>query len=439
MTIKKKIVIWYTIWMALLAVILIFVIFVSSGTMMRREMVSELEEAVHDAYDDLEWRRGQYDFDEIDEYDDGVFIQIFSSDGTLLFGRNESEFPSDFAVGRFRESGEWVIFEQGFEDGLIIRSLMRSYIAAGFINSVSVSALVFLPVIVILAAVGGYIITRRSFKPADQAISAAIDISSSNDLSKRINLGDGNDEIHKMASTFDRVLDRLEEAFQKEKQFTSDASHELRTPLAVIKAECEYALEHTDDSTRCREGFESVERQADRMTRLVDELLMLARSDKGRLEPDYERFNLSDLVEMVCETLSDKAGEKSLSVNVKTDEMLYVDADQGMLTRVVINLLNNAIQYTGEGGWILVKAYKSGNDAVLSVEDNGCGIQPEQLEHVWDRFYQVDSARSTGAGLGLSIVKSIVNAHDGSVSAQSTPGAGSVFTVKIPFRKKENL
>ena len=131
MTSKKKIVIWYTIWMALLAVILIFVIFVSSGTMMRREMVSELEEAVHDAYDDLEWRRGQYDFDEIDEYDDGVFIQIFSSDGTLLFGRNESEFPSDFAVGRFRESGEWVIFEQGFEDGLIIRSLMRSYIAAG--------------------------------------------------------------------------------------------------------------------------------------------------------------------------------------------------------------------------------------------------------------------------------------------------------------------
>ena len=236
MTIKKKIVIWYTIWMALLAVILLFVIFVSSGTMMRREMVSELEEAVHDAYDDLEWRRGQYDFDEIDEYDDGVFIQIFSSDGTLLFGRNESEFPSDFAVGRFRESGEWVIFEQGFEDGLIIRSLMRSYIAAGFINSVSISALVFLPVIVILAAAGGYIITRKSFKPADQAIRAAIDISSSNDLSKRINLGESNDEIHKMASTFDRVLDRLEEAFQKEKQFTSDASHELRTPLAVIKA-----------------------------------------------------------------------------------------------------------------------------------------------------------------------------------------------------------
>ena len=294
--------------------------------------------------------------------------------------------------------------------------------------------------ILFLSALGGYFIVRRSFRPADRAVEAAGQIVTSNDLSKRIGLGNGDDEIHSMTKAFDAMLDRLEEAFRKEKQFTSDASHELRTPLSVIKAECEYASKHVDDPEKMRQALSSIDRQAGRMTSLVSELLSLARADKGTLSPKYEDFCLSELGEMVLDSFEEEAEKKGLKLIAKCEDGLCVQADQGMVTRVLINLISNAVQYTGQGGWVMLRTERDGDWALISVEDNGIGIDEANLERIWDRFFQVDPSRSSsssGAGLGLPIVKAIIEAHKGSVSVESQPGKGSTFTVRIPLVKVE--
>ena len=349
--------------------------------------------------------------------------------------------PLTYDLGTVNDDGRWLVLVNENRDGLVVRGLMRTYGMGSYIGSVQILSLILLPVVIALAALGGYFIVRRSFLPADRAIEAADRIIDSNDLSRRIALGEGNDEIHRMASAFDSMLDRLEEAFQKEKQFTSDASHELRTPLSVIKAECEYALSHSDDRGRMEEALRQIDRQGDRMMALVGALLAIARADRGTLAPKYESFDLVELVRVVSSSLEDKAGEKSITISSKMPDSLVVTSDQGMITRVLVNYMSNAIQYTDEGGWVLVRLRDRGDMVEIAVEDNGIGIAEYNQARIWDRFYQVDpsrSASSSGAGLGLAMVKGMADALSGSVSVESAPGQGSVFTFTFPKNPRKD-
>ncbi len=439
MTIKKRIVIWYTLMMAVLGAIMVAAIVSASGIMLRQEALSDLREAVSDASEDIRWRSGNPDFHDVDFFDEGIYIQIFDESGVLIEGRASDDLPSvPVSVDDLREvpgiRGQWYVLDELVGDGLVVRGILRSYGEGAYMSLMEVFALLVFLVVMALGGLGGYIIVRRSFKPVDQVIAAADDIASSGDVSKRIGLGGGSDEIHRMASSFDAVLERLEEAFEKEKRFTSDASHELRTPLSVILAECEYALEHVDDCARMEESLSDIQRQAGRMSRLVEELLALARADKGTLNVSYEDVDLSELAHMVLSSLEDKAASRSITLTLKTDPAVHVDADQGMLTRVLINYLGNAIEHGNEGGWALLRIRDLGQEVEVSVEDNGPGIAKEDLEKVWDRFWQGDSSRSAsgGAGLGLSMVRWIAQAHGGSVGVESSPGNGSVFYFTIP-------
>ena len=323
----------------------------------------------------------------------------------------------------------------------MIRGMARAVYGDGsYIGSMHLLAVILLPVILLFAAMGGYFIVRRSFLPADRAIAAADEIIGSDDLSKRIGLGEGSDEIHRMASAFDSMLERLEAAFEKERQFTSDASHELRTPISVIMAECEYALSHPGDEARQREALENIHRQGGKMSALVSELLSIARADKGTLRPSYEAFNLPELGEMVLASMEDRAGERGISLAMKAGSSLMVEADQGMITRVLINYISNAIAYGREGGWVLLRCRQDGDDAEISVEDNGIGISEDEIPRIWDRFYQSDASRSSssGAGLGLPIVKAIASIHGGSAWVESSLGEGSTFYFRFPIRKENH-
>lgn len=441
MTIKKRIVIWYTLWMSALAVLMVVLIISGSGYLMSRQAIADLEEEVNDSAAELFRRSGRIDTDELDEFDDGVYIQVYDGDGRLVFGLDMEDFPPFSArqVQRGR-SGQWYVYSAQRGD-YTIRGLISAASTYTYLGSLELMSLVLLPVLIVLAALGGYLIVRRSFRPADQAIRKANDIAGSSDPSLRIDLGSGKDEIHEMASAFDRLLDRLEDSFRRQQQFTSDASHELRTPLSIILAECEYALGHRDDNSLLTEALESVQRQGGRMNRLVGQLLTLARSDGGRLAVSISSFDLGQLTELIVESLEDGARQKEIEITSDSDAELIVESDQDLVTRIIVNYITNAIQYTGEGGHIRVEARRNGEQATVSVADDGIGIAKEDLDRIWDRFFQVDGARNrssdSSSGLGLAMVRAMAGALGGSCAVTSEPGAGSVFSFSIPVRARD--
>ena len=444
MTIKKRIVIWYTIWMAFLVIIASVILFSASGIFARREALSDLEEVVHDAREDIYVRDGRIWTDDLDFFDDGVYLSIWQNSEMIMGLLPENAPSSPFVNGVFQypesEKGSWYYLDLELGAETFVRGVFRAYDMGTFVSSMQVLLLILLPFVVLLAALGGYIIVRRSFKPADAVIATAGEIADSDDLSKRIGLGNGNDEIHEMASAFDSMMDRIESAFEKEKQFTSDASHELRTPIAVILAEAEYASSHTADEDKMKDSLAVISHQGEKMSRLVSELLTIARSDKGTLKLNPEFFDLGELGEMTLSAMEDQAEKKGITLSLKAEKDMIVEADQSMIARVIINFVANAINYGRNNGWVILRITQKSGMAVIAVEDNGIGISRDHLERIWDRFYQVDSSRSmdsSGAGLGLSIVKEIVTAHGGSVSVESIEGLGSMFTAEIPMRQNK--
>lgn len=293
-----------------------------------------------------------------------------------------------------------------------------------------------LPVTILIAVLLGYVITKHAFKPVTEITNAAAEIAGGSDLSKRINLGKGEDEIYKLANTFDSMLETIQRDFEREKQFTNDASHELRTPVSIIMAQSELGLDGKATEADRKEALESINRQSHRVNKLLSELLNLARSDNGKTVLEKESFDLSELAEMVVEEKRALAEARNISIDITSNEAVEVVADQTLIMRVLINLITNAIKYGKDGGFIEISVErKEGGSAVCRVKDNGIGIAKEDLNKVWDRFFRADTARTfdeNGSfGLGLPMVKSVIEAHGGTVSATSRLGEGSTFEFTI--------
>ena len=203
----------------------------------------------------------------------------------------------------------------------------------------------------------------------------------------------------------------------------------------MILAASSYGLSHTDDKN-AKETFGVISHQAERMSSLVSELLYIARADKGTIKLEKEDIDLSELMDMVAETMEERASEKGISIHTASDDNVIVSADRDMMMRVLINLVSNAITYGRENGNIWVSISRDADNAIITVRDDGIGISEEHINRIWDRFYQVDGSRSAGngSGLGLSIVKEIATLHNGSVSIESEKGKGSTFRVDIPLQ-----
>ena len=295
----------------------------------------------------------------------------------------------------------------------------------------------FFPLLVLLAALGGYWITKKAFRPVTRITEAAAQISSGSDLSKRIELEGADDEIDTLAKTFDGMFARLEDAFEAERQFTDDASHELRTPTSVIIAQAECGLQSPDLESK-QQALQGVLQQAGKMSKLVNQLLQLSRADRHKESLHLEEFDLSELTEMVAEEAQGLAESKAVTLTAEIEPGILVKADQTLMMRIWLNLLTNAVKYGRQQGQIWLTLKSDGKNAVGTVCDDGIGISAAELPKIWKRFYRVNTARSSGddsgTGLGLAMVKWMVESHGGTVSAVSTLGAGSTFSFTIPLR-----
>ena len=443
LSIKKKIVLWYTLWMILL-VSLVIVFFISgSSFLMERRSRSLLSEKVHDVADEIELDDGAIEIDDdVRAFDEGVYISVYDKDGSIIFGRVPSSIASvPFSAGLIEtvdtDYSSWYVYdvEQWLLDEVMvhIRGVMPLQDMSLLFSSIETASIWLVLFLAVLSSLGGYIIVSRSFRPVDSVIVTAGEIADGKDLSKRIGLGRGSGEIHQMAAAFDKMLSRLEEAFDKERQFSDDASHELRTPISVIIAECGYARTHLDDSEKMKESIDAIENQASRMSRLVSMLLSIARSDKGTLKPNRSDVDVSELAEIVLETMEEKALERNIELISEVMDGVHANADQDMIMAIMINLLNNAINYNHDGGWCSLTVNESADDVIIKVKDGGIGISESDVKRIWDRFFQADPARSGGgAGLGLPIVRILAECHGGSVGVESEEGVGSEFSVRIP-------
>ncbi|MBR2674767.1 MAG: HAMP domain-containing histidine kinase [Mogibacterium sp.] len=294
---------------------------------------------------------------------------------------------------------------------------------------------ILLPAILALAAFGGYLITRQSFAPVRKIIETTDEITKDGDLSRRIPIGKSRDEIYDLAKSFNTMFDRLEDMVRREKQFTADASHELRTPIAVIQSQSEYAMEDEDYAA---EAVNVINRESRKMSSLITSLLMISRSDAGRMIPDIELTDASELIREILLIKKAAADELHVRIEVNLPEVLDIRTDDEMLARIVVNLVDNALKYGRHPyGTIRISGYLQENDFVLTVSDDGEGIKEEDMERVWERFYQVDESRSgeSSSGLGLSIVQSLVNSLGGSavlLGKEESELGGASFRIRIP-------
>ena len=336
-----------------------------------------------------------------------------------------------------KRAGRFMISISLMAPELWIRGIGSLSTGQSILRSIVTLSLVALPLFILLALAGGYAITRRAFRPVQEIVKAAEAISSGSDLTRRIGLaGNEHDEIYALGHAFDEMFARLEESFNRERQFASDASHELRTPIAAILTQCEYALSLPEDNAEQRMCLERIQRQAKRMSTLVSQLLELTRADQQRAAIRKESFDLSELIEVVLEQMEPQAQARGIEFRTRLKPNLSFFGDPSLMMRLILNLVSNAIQYGRSGGFVLVSLTDDGRQAELRVEDNGIGIAPEHTPHIFERFYRADpsrSAQSGSSGLGLSMVAWIVKAHGGTVGVSSTLGVGTTFTVTLPL------
>jgi len=294
---------------------------------------------------------------------------------------------------------------------------------------------IYMPFVVSLAVAGGYWLMRRSLQPVDEITKRAEGITSTN-LSERLPVIRSGDELERLSMSLNRMIERLDNAFEHINRFSADASHELRTPLTILQLELEGIAQNHRRDVDLGDQIGSALEETHRMSRIVESLLTISRLDAGEVKMDKSRLDLGELAASTAGEMKLLAEEKSIALRIQVETGAHVVGDRIRLQQVIVNLIDNSIKYTQVGGAIEVRVGREGNSAVLEVSDNGLGIPAHALPHVFERFYRADKARSRasgGAGLGLSIVKAICAAHNGEIKVSSQEGRGSSFRVELPL------
>lgn len=292
-----------------------------------------------------------------------------------------------------------------------------------------------LPVVAGIAVGGGYFLIKRALTPVDRIAASAERIGSHN-LSERLPVAKTGDELERLSITLNHMIERLEEAFQHSRRFMADASHELRTPLTVLRGELESFVQEKSPAPEFHERIGSALEEVERLVNIVEGLFAISRLDAGEAQAEWVQFDLAALATATADQMALLGEDKNIRVSCQSANRVWVEGDRARMKQVVVNLLDNAIKFTPPGGTVGLTVSERDRKAVLEVTDNGTGIPPEALPRIFERFFRVDPARQRelgGAGLGLSIVKSICAAHHGRVQAISTPGQGSVFRVELPL------
>lgn len=292
------------------------------------------------------------------------------------------------------------------------------------------------PLILLLASLGGYFLARKSLSPIALMSEQTRRITAEK-LSLRLDVPNPRDEVGRLATTINALLARLDAAFSEQQRFIADASHELRTPVAVLRGEAEVALGKEREIREYQEALTLIKDEAERLTRIVENLFLLARQPIATPSPVEEPLHLDEVVAECARAARVLATQKGVRLSIRNSlPRVPLQGDDEMLKRMVLNLLDNAVKYTATGGEICVALAADNERARIVVTDTGVGIPADDQARIFDRFYRVDKTRSRalgGAGLGLSIARLIAEAHGGMISVESAAGRGSTFTVELPL------
>lgn len=439
LSIKMRVTIWYTAFMVLvLAAVLAAMLAISRSTV-ELGIREQLTAMVESNADELDYDDGVLELDDdFLFYYDGVYSFVYAGDGRLLYGNAVNSMPVDIVLlegtprSISRDGKTYYIYDRKVidkkEGEAWVRGILDSDASYGLINTVSKATMVAFPVIIILAALGGYRISKRAFRPIEQINRTVNDINEGRDLSRRIEIGPGRDEVHMLADNFNSMFSRLESSFEAQRQFTADASHELRTPTAVIMAQCELALDSESGAEDYRQALLLIQRQSGKMTDIIGHLLDITRLEQSIQGTDMQHTDLSGLVETVCSDFM----QAGVALQPSIQRGVTASVDKGLVSRMLGNLIQNAIKYGGDE--IKVRLSSGDKDIIFDVEDNGPGIPMDMQDKIWRRFYQLNPSRGadSGAGLGLAMVRQIAELHGGRAEVISDEGKGSCFRITIP-------
>ena len=369
---------------------------------------------------------------------EGSGVQLFSHDGKLLFSKPEatlSGFPEQPITviddqARLRALTRRITLEGEDFRFAMWRSIVESERALSDLRAVLMAMT---PVFFLLSVAGGWFLSRRALRPVDDITAAARNISLQN-LSASLPVPPHRDELQRLCEAWNEMLRRLESSTTQLRQFTADASHELRTPVALIRATAELTLRHDRSSEEYRAALQSIRQGTQELTRIIEDLMELARADAGWSRLTLAPLDIGEIVREVCPQIEPMTAQSHLDLAIQLPpEQLTVVGDRGALRRLLLALLDNAVKFTCAPGRIELRARKAENLVVLEVEDTGIGISNKDLPRVFDRFYQADPSRSgNGVGLGLSIAQWIVECHSGRIEVHSAQGKGSIFRVSFP-------
>lgn len=443
--VKRRIALWLTLLTVLLTVLLLVYLLIISETVATQTAQNELTRVLRENAARVSLLEGSFQVAADFRFSSGgITTLVYSRGGALLAGQIPVGYRArlPFESGVIRTVGEetkymvldlWV--PSGWENGLWLRGIAVAPELRPVTSNMILWTLITLPLFALLAACGAYLIAYRAFRPLARIHATAEAINEAQDLRGRIGLPAGEDEFSRLAATFDGMFERLERSFEAEKQFASDAAHELRTPISIIKGACEYAARYGEGETpeERRETLEMIHRQADRMARLTDGLLHMTRMEQGSEGSELCRLDLGAEVTAICaETY---AAEGRLTVSAEKE--IFVLADRDLLSRLLCNLIENAIKYSDPPACaaVTVRVTRCEGEALLSVSDRGIGIPPEAHERIWQRFTRLDPSRADGesTGLGLAIVRGIAERLAGYMTLESEVGMGSTFTLHLPL------
>lgn len=440
-SIKVKITMWYLLLMTIMVVMVLAFILAVSSSVMTQTAMSRISSAVRSNLTQVSSLNGKIALgDDFHFYQNGVYTLIYSKNESLLAGQVPVNFTQNepFENGLTRtvstEDDNYYVFDLwlpfDWENGVWVRGLMEVPEDELIIKNLILVVAVAMPAFILIATIGGYWIAKKAFKPLEDIISTADSINEASDLSARINVPSGSNEFTRLANTFDQMFTRLEQSFEAEKQFTSDASHELRTPISVIKGACEYAIKYDETPEEREETISMIHRQAVKMSDLVSQLLSMTRLEQGTEKANFENINLTELTKSICT----EQAYTNRNVYFQCEKEIFAFADATLITRLIQNLIDNAVKYGKPNGHVWVNIEENESEIQLSVKDDGIGIPKEEQNKIWQRFYQVDSSRTgdNGTGLGLSMVNKIAELHNGYMSVESEPLKGSNFVFHLP-------
>lgn len=431
-TLTFKITLWYTMFIVILLTSIILGTFFVSDSVVESSGKKKLIEEV------TEISNGKENFT---AFEDGVTLSLYDKDGNLIAGSIPKNFDvRDFSLGVVTyytdsNNNKYMYYDietnsEKFANGKYVRGIVQ--ISSGQTSWYLPFAIIAgSPIIILIITYGGYLIIRSSLKPVREMIETAETISNSVDLSKRITIEDGKDEVHKLALVFNEMLESLERASMRERQFSSDVSHELRTPISVIVAESEYGTKYIDTVDEAKESFAVIERQSKRMTIMINQILEMARLD-NRLEIPKEFFDLSSCLEETLEDYKKLFETKDIQLITNIEDNITLFGNQVLLIRLIDNLVSNALKYANSKIWISIAKR---NNIIIEVSDDGRGIADDEKAYIWDRFYKVDKSRSisedNSSGLGLPISKKIVELHGGKIVALDNKPQGAKFVINL--------